>query len=97
MRLYPTCVPSSGLRCPRQGPTCGRCRHRPPLRFITVPTSVRSRESREEAAAERLERPECRQVLSDFRDASGRTMQEKLDALGDTPRHYLTRLTFREE
>ena len=35
-------------------------------------------------------------MLSDFRDASGRTMQERLDLLGDTPRSYLARLTFRE-
>ena len=45
---------------------------------------------------ERLERPECAKVLSDFRDASGRTMQERLDILGETPRRYLARLTFRE-
>jgi hypothetical protein len=47
-------------------------------------------------ALQRLERPECAKVLSDFRDASGRTMQERLDLLGDTPRSYLARLSFRE-
>ena len=47
-------------------------------------------------ALERLERPECAKVLSDFRDASGRTMQERLDLLGETPLRYLARLTFRE-
>lgn len=48
------------------------------------------------AAVERLERDSCRRVLTEFRDASGRTMQEKLDSLGDTPRSFLWRLTFRE-
>ena len=48
------------------------------------------------AAAERLERPGCQKVLSDFRDVSGHTIQERLDALGDTPRQYLARLTFRD-
>jgi hypothetical protein len=47
-------------------------------------------------ALQRLERPECAKVLSDFRDASGRTMQERLDLLDDTPRSYLARLSFRE-
>lgn len=47
-------------------------------------------------AVQRLERPECRKVLSDFRDASGRTIQMRLDLLGETPRCYLMRITFRE-
>jgi len=63
---------------------------------IHDPTARFALERAVKAAAERLERPECRKVLSDFRDASGRTIQERLDALGDTPRQYLTRLTFRE-
>jgi hypothetical protein len=47
-------------------------------------------------AMDRLERPRCRAVLSDFRDASGRTIQENLDLLGETPRSYLARITFTE-
>ena len=47
-------------------------------------------------AVQRLERPECRKVLSDFRDASGRTIQMRLNLLEETPRSYLMRLTFRE-
>jgi hypothetical protein len=47
-------------------------------------------------ALQRLERPKCGKVLSDFRDATGRTIQERLDLLGETPRSYLARLTFRE-
>ena len=47
-------------------------------------------------ALRRLDRPECGAVLSDFRDAEGRTIREKLDLLSETPRSYLTRLTFRE-
>jgi hypothetical protein len=48
------------------------------------------------AAVDRLEGDRCRRVLTEFRDASGRTMQERLDVLGETPRSYLSRITFRE-
>ena len=47
-------------------------------------------------AVKKLERPECGRVLSDFRDRSGRTVQERLAALGDTPRSYLPRIAFHE-
>jgi len=47
-------------------------------------------------AVQRLECPECRKVLSDFRDAGGRTIQARLDALAETPGRYLRRITFRE-
>jgi len=63
---------------------------------IRDPTARFALERAARAALERLERPECRQVLSDFRDASGHTIQENLDLLGDTPRSYLARITFRE-
>ena len=96
MRLCPMCVlvvsvavPSPGNHLREVSPPATAAKiHNPTVRFAL--------ERAVNAASERLERPECRQVLSDFRDASGRTMQERLDALGDTPRHYLTRLTFRE-
>ena len=95
MRLCPMCVlvvwvavPSPGNSLHEVSPPATSAVHNPFARFAL--------ERAVKAAAEKLERPECKQVLSDFRDASGRTMQERLDALGDTPRHYLTRLTFRE-
>ena len=47
-------------------------------------------------ALHRLEQPECAKVLSEFRDASGHTIQERLDRLNETPRGYVTRLTFHE-
>jgi hypothetical protein len=47
-------------------------------------------------ALQRLERPKCAKVLSDFRDASARTIQGRLDLLSETPRSYLMHLTFRE-
>lgn len=47
-------------------------------------------------AMHRLDRSECRKVLSDFHDASGRTIQIRLDLLEETPRGYLTRIAFRE-
>lgn len=42
-----------------------------------------------EGAARRLTQPECREILSEFRDASDRSLQEKLDALGATVEDYL--------
>jgi hypothetical protein len=70
----------------------------PPLLTHSVrnPTVRFALERAAAAAVERLERDSCRRVLTDFRDASGRTMQEKLDSLGDTPRSYLSRITFQE-
>ena len=63
---------------------------------IYDPTARLAIERAAKAAVDRLERPECQKVLTDFRDASGSTIQETLDGLGDTPRQYLARLTFRE-
>lgn len=40
-------------------------------------------------ALRRLESPECRRVFSDFRDAEGRLLREKLGALGETGASYL--------
>ena len=62
--------------------------HDPRARFIL--------ERATKAAAEKLARPECQRVLSDFRDATGHTIQENLDRIGLSPRQYLARLTFRE-
>ena len=45
-------------------------------------------------AAALLESEACRQVFSDFTDAEGRTLQEKLDALGQTPAEYLGTVHF---
>jgi hypothetical protein len=45
-------------------------------------------------AAALLEREECRKVFSDFADAEGRTLQEKLDSLGQTPAEYLGTVHF---
>jgi hypothetical protein len=63
---------------------------------IHNPTVSFALKSAAKMALERLEYTECRKVLSDFRDASGRTIQEKLDLLGETPRSYLPQITFRE-
>jgi hypothetical protein len=43
-----------------------------------------------ESAVRRLEAPECRQVFSDFKDAEGRLLRDKLEALGETAASYLT-------
>jgi len=69
------------------------------LSVVSVIPTATTRFALERAArgaVERLERPECRRVLSDFRDGKGSTIQERLDATGETPRGYLARITFRE-
>ena len=45
-------------------------------------------------ARQRLARSECQQVFSEFKDASGRTLQEKLDAQGQTAASYLGLIVF---
>jgi hypothetical protein len=45
-------------------------------------------------ARQRLAQHECQQVFSEFKDASGRSLQEKLDALGQTAASYLGLILF---
>jgi hypothetical protein len=45
-------------------------------------------------ARQRLARPECQRVFSEFKDASGRTLQENLDAQGQTAASYLGLIVF---
>jgi hypothetical protein len=45
-------------------------------------------------ASLRLERLGCQQVLSDFSDGAGHTLQAALDQLGETPTSYLRGLVF---
>ena len=45
-------------------------------------------------ARQRLEQPACRGLLSEYSDASGRTLQENLEALGETGGTYLARILF---
>src|SRR5262249_21814666 len=47
-------------------------------------------------AASRLESSACREVFGDFRDQSGRTMQDALDEFGRTPSEHLNLLIFFE-
>jgi hypothetical protein len=95
MRVFPTfvlgvcvCLASRDARAQEKTPALNSSVHDPTTRFAL--------ERAAPAAMARLERGECRKVLSDFRDASGRTIQENLDLLGETPRSYLARITFRE-
>jgi hypothetical protein len=62
--------------------------HNPIVRFAL--------ERATKGAGKRLEGSKCRQVLSDFRDPSGHTIEENLTLLDETPRSYLSRITFRE-
>ena len=48
-----------------------------------------------QGARERLGRPECQAVLADFRDSSGRRLDEVLRASGRTAQEQLDRLVFR--
>jgi hypothetical protein len=48
-------------------------------------------DSAAEGALRRLREPECQRVFSDFRDETGRLLQEKLEALGETGESYLAR------
>lgn len=45
-------------------------------------------------ARQRLGRPECQRVFSEFKDAAGRTLQEKLEAQGQTAASYLGLIVF---
>ena len=47
-----------------------------------------------EGALRRLQDPECQQVFSDFRDAEGRPLREKLEATGQTGAGYLSSRIF---
>jgi hypothetical protein len=45
-------------------------------------------------ARQRLEHPACQGLLSEYSDASGRSLRENLEALGETPGTYLARIVF---
>jgi serine/threonine protein kinase len=58
------------------------------LNDATVTAAVR-------IASRKLEIPACRMIFSDFKDGYGHTLQENLDALGQTGRGYLGWMIFR--
>ncbi len=45
-------------------------------------------------ARQRLSRPECQQLFSEFKDAAGRTLQENLNTQGQTGAGYLGLILF---
>lgn len=47
-------------------------------------------------ASTRLADPRCQQILSDFRDREGHTLQEKLASLGSSGQEYLEQIQFYE-
>jgi hypothetical protein len=47
-------------------------------------------------AHEALENPICQQIFLDFQDSSGRTLQERLDSLGETGQSHLAAMLFYE-
>ena len=64
--------------------------------WIHTPMTRFALEGAARGAMDRLDREECRLVLSDFRDSAGSTIEERLEALGETPRSYLAQITFHE-
>jgi hypothetical protein len=74
----------------QRGPATGsRVRLASPLATAAVRSSV-------QRAAERLRRPECQQVFSDFADGSGASLQARLDELGQSGESYLGLVLFRD-
>jgi hypothetical protein len=73
---------------------------------LAVPARARSRsahltgwdaaavERAREGAARRLQSPECQKVLTDFRDAEGRTIRENLEIWRMSPAEYLRIIPF---
>jgi hypothetical protein len=47
-------------------------------------------------AAERLREPECRKLLTEFRDREGRTLHQNLEAWSLSAHEYLRRLPFQD-
>ena len=56
---------------------------------IECPATRAALERAAEGALRRLQDPECQRVFTDFRDAEGRVLEEKLEALGHTAASYL--------
>ena len=56
---------------------------------IECPATRAALDRAAEGALRRLRTPECQQVFSDFRDAAGRTLRERLEALAQTGDGYL--------
>jgi hypothetical protein len=65
----------------------------PPRRLLRPPDAKSVARARE-SAARRLQDPECRRVFSDFHDAHGRTIEEKLEAWALDPAEYVRSLPF---
>jgi microcompartment protein CcmK/EutM len=76
----------SGVPAPAAKPTHGA----PILRNQVDAMTRAALERAGEGALRRLQDPECQQVFSDFRDAEGRPLQEKLEATGQTGAGYLS-------
>ena len=56
---------------------------------VECPMTRAALERAAQGALRRLQDPECQQVFADFRDAEGRLLREKLEALGQTGASYL--------
>jgi hypothetical protein len=70
-----------------------------PTRLALGPTGVATATEKQVStavrqAATKLSDSGCQEVFSDFRDSSGRTMRENLDALGQSPQGYLDLIVF---
>ena len=61
--------------------------------FLT-PADAHTVETARQGALRRLRSPECRKVLADFRDAQGRSLDDRLAAFALAPDEYLRRVAF---
>jgi hypothetical protein len=78
---------AEGAAEPRRLPDAPRVRIAGRLEATAVAAAVKG-------AARRLQREECRSILTEFSDAAGRTLLANLEALGATPETYLGLIGF---
>jgi hypothetical protein len=85
--LAAACLGLSLPAAAETGPTTFDVRIRHAATADTVRAALRG-------ATERLEAPQCQAVFSDFTDASGRRLSDRLVELGQTPQGYLGQVLF---
>ena len=81
-------------RAPGQKPDAPVEDIRPPIVGHQDPRLVQAVRKAVQEAASKLEAPECNEIFKDFRDQSGRTLQQNLDERGESGRDFLRWLIF---
>lgn len=77
-------------------PAGARTSERPPVLRSQVKNHVTAQalERALPGAAQKLADPKCAELLVEFKDATGRTLRQNLEALGQTPSGYLELIVF---